>query len=131
MTHVTCRRTAKNRDQLRNPTLANRVWATFIFTYLNSKISQYRVQTFAGKIYTNGLVLSETNYILTARRYASAVLAMGLCLSVRLSVTSRCSIETAGRIELVFGMWASFHPSYTVLKGNSVISKNKLNKLRT
>jgi len=22
-------------------------------------------------------------------------------------------------------MWASFHPSYTVLKGNSVISKNK------
>jgi len=49
---------------------------------------------------------------------------MGLCLSVRLSVTSRCSIETAERIELVFGMRASFNPSYTVLKGN-VISKNK------
>jgi len=31
MTHVTCRLTAKNRDQLRNPTLANRVWATFPF----------------------------------------------------------------------------------------------------
>ena len=29
MTHVTCRSTAKNRDQLRNPTLGNRVWATF------------------------------------------------------------------------------------------------------
>ena len=29
MTHVTCRMTAKNRDQLRNPTLGNRVWATF------------------------------------------------------------------------------------------------------
>jgi len=40
-------------------------------------------------------------------------------------VTSRCSIETAERIELVFGMWASFHPFYTVIKGNSVISKNK------
>jgi len=26
MTHVTCRLTAKNRDQLRNPTLGNRVW---------------------------------------------------------------------------------------------------------
>ena len=25
MTHVTCRLTAKNRDQLRNPTLGNRV----------------------------------------------------------------------------------------------------------
>jgi len=28
MTHVTCRLTAKNRDQLRNPTLGNRVWST-------------------------------------------------------------------------------------------------------
>ena len=28
MTHVTCRLTAKTRDQLRNPTLGNRVWAT-------------------------------------------------------------------------------------------------------
>jgi len=31
MTHVTCRLTAKNRVQLRNPTLGNRVWATFTF----------------------------------------------------------------------------------------------------
>ena len=31
MTHVTCRLTAKNRDQLRNPTLGNRVWAVFAF----------------------------------------------------------------------------------------------------
>jgi len=31
MTDVTCRLTAKNRDQLRNPTLSNRVWATFTF----------------------------------------------------------------------------------------------------
>ena len=31
---VTCRLTAKNRDKLRNPTLGNRVWATFaFFTY--------------------------------------------------------------------------------------------------
>jgi len=32
MTHVTCKLTAKNRDQLRNPTLGNRVWATFLCT---------------------------------------------------------------------------------------------------
>ena len=32
MTHDTCRLTAKNRrDQLRNPTLGNRAWATFTF----------------------------------------------------------------------------------------------------
>jgi len=29
MTHVTCQLTAKNRDQLRNPTLGNRVWVSF------------------------------------------------------------------------------------------------------
>ena len=38
------------------------------------------------------------------------VLAMALCLSV----TSRCSIETDGWINLVFGMKASFDQSYTV-----------------
>jgi len=31
MIYVTCRQTAKNRDQLRNPTLGNRVRATFTF----------------------------------------------------------------------------------------------------
>jgi len=31
MTRVTRRLTAKNRDQLRNPTLGNRVWAIFTF----------------------------------------------------------------------------------------------------
>ena len=29
--HLTYRLTAKNRDQLQNPTLANRLWATFTF----------------------------------------------------------------------------------------------------
>ena len=37
MTHITCRLTAKNRDQLRNPTLGNRVWA--IFTFLQARIN--------------------------------------------------------------------------------------------
>jgi len=31
MTYITCWLTAKNRDQLRNPTLGNRVWTTFTF----------------------------------------------------------------------------------------------------
>jgi len=33
MTHVTCRLTAKNRDQLRNPTFGNRVWASFTLPF--------------------------------------------------------------------------------------------------
>jgi len=36
MTHVTCRLTAKNRDQLRNPALGNRVRAAFTFFYFTS-----------------------------------------------------------------------------------------------
>jgi len=34
MTHVTCRLTARNRDQLRDRTLGNGVWATFTLFYL-------------------------------------------------------------------------------------------------
>jgi len=34
MTHITCRLTARYRDQLLNPTLGNRVWATFTFLRL-------------------------------------------------------------------------------------------------
>jgi len=43
MTHVTCRLTAKNRDQLWNPTLGCRVWATFTFfrgRYFTGRIAQ-------------------------------------------------------------------------------------------
>ena len=41
MTHVTCRLTSKNSDQLRNPTLGNRVWATFTFFTFFSVLSPY------------------------------------------------------------------------------------------
>jgi len=53
------------------------------------------------------------------------VLAVVLCLSVSVSVTSRCSIETVERIRLVFGAGASFHLSYIVLQGNWGIFKTK------
>jgi len=33
MSHVTCRLTAKKRDQLRNPTLGNQVWATLAMSW--------------------------------------------------------------------------------------------------
>jgi len=98
-------------------------------TRLNATETKYIV--FNSRVYNEGCTLRKNNAnkygynIFTARCYASAVLAMGLCVRVRRcpSVTSRCSIETAERIELVFAWF--FHPSYTVLKGNSVVSKNK------
>ena len=47
------------------------------------------------------------------------------CGPVSVSVTSWCSVETDGRIELVFGMEALVDLSYTVFQGNSGIKKNR------
>jgi len=40
MTHITCRLTAKNRDQLRNPTLGSRVWATCTFFFYRCGLAE-------------------------------------------------------------------------------------------
>jgi len=72
--------------------------------------------------------LDRRPVLLPARRYASAGTSRGsVSVSVCLSVTSRCSVETVERIELheVLSMVASFYFSYTVLKGNLGIFKNK------
>ena len=37
MTHVTCRLTAKNRDQLRNPTLGNRAMG-YLYLFTDEKM---------------------------------------------------------------------------------------------
>jgi len=68
------------------------------------------------------VVLNES---LSALRFASAVLTMALCVSVRLSATSRYCIETAEQIELILGIEATVSLSYIVLEGNSAISKHK------
>ena len=48
MTHITCRLTAENRDQLRNRTLCNRVWATFTF-YTEDRVNvRDRVRQMSG-----------------------------------------------------------------------------------
>ena len=51
-------------------------------------------------------------------------LSPSVCPSVCLSVTRRYDVETAGRIELVFGVKAIVGLSYTVLQGNLANSKN-------
>jgi len=57
---------------------------------------------------------------LPARRCASAVLAMALCLTF---TSSRCCIKTAERIQLVYGVEVALGLSYTVLEGNLGICK--------
>jgi len=63
MTQVTHRLTAKNRDQLRNPTLGNRVRATFTFI-----------------CYTDMLAIDMINFIRKEVR-SLATSAVGICLS--------------------------------------------------
>jgi len=66
------------------------------------------------------VVVKLTFPILPARHCASAVLVVALCLSVCLSIsvcllhTSRYCMETAERIELVFGIHATLGLFYTV-----------------
>ena len=62
MTRVTCRLTAKNRDQLRNPTLGNRVWATFTFFAISKKSAEYLNKTVT--VY----ILHHTSKILQTRK---------------------------------------------------------------
>ena len=57
MTHVTCRLTAKNRDQLRNPTLSNRVWATL--TFLQAKWPVVRLECHRGQAYSSTVLMTE------------------------------------------------------------------------
>jgi len=45
MTHVTSRLIAKNRDQLRNPTLRNRVWAAFLLSLRKNFAASKRRRT--------------------------------------------------------------------------------------
>jgi len=56
---------------------------------------------------------------ITAFYPSDAMLAWVVCIIYGpVSVSSQYSVETAERIELIFGMGASFLLSYTVLKGN-------------
>ena len=51
MTHVTCRLTAKNRDQLRNPALGSRVWATFVLIFFVSMFLCHLLVNKGGRYY--------------------------------------------------------------------------------
>ena len=58
MTHVTCKLTAKNGDQLQNPTLGNRVWDIFFYPWYMS--NAWRQSTCVVCLSLNLLVLAYT-----------------------------------------------------------------------
>jgi len=84
MTHVTCRLTTKNRDQLRNPTIGNQVWATLnLFTYLTVAVGQETVIPCCPDTR-----YSYVEYTLYLRRRYIYTTCLSVCLSVCLFVCS-------------------------------------------
>jgi len=79
-----------------------------------AKVSKSRV--WDKVLEASALIFVDTKIFYPARDAMLARLltvALCPCLSVCLSVTSRCSIKSDERINLVFGMGASFDQSYT------------------
>jgi len=73
----------------------------------------------------------EDTYVATRIQFLprDAMLSSCVCLFVRPSVRSWYCITTTERIELVFGVKASFYLSHTVLYENLGISKNSCTSL--
>ena len=69
MTHVTCRLTVKNWDQLWNPALCNQVWATF--TFFNSALHVTRLKY---KLVINVLVVAMLMLIRLLGYWSMAVM---------------------------------------------------------
>jgi len=70
MTRVTCRLTAQNRDQVRNPPLGNRVWANFTILIHNSSLntSTHSARK-VGFIFDKHLTFSDQSYLQKSASY--------------------------------------------------------------
>ena len=79
MTHVTYMLTAKNRDQLRNPTIGNRLWAT-LTCFLLVLIGTYVVHDFDPALHRDALEHGD------AVGWAAARASMCVCVCVRVCV---------------------------------------------
>ena len=101
MTHVTCRLTVKNRDQLQNPTLGNRVWITCYF-YLK---------------YTCSRVTSASSALVGSQRLCAIqihALAHCVCVYVLLYVCMHDCADYVGFIKKVMKQMQL--PQYTPMK---------------
>ena len=115
MTHITCRLThAKNRDQLQNRTLCNRVWAILAVFYcllciLHHLIGKNRDFTIGSKV-DHSISQRRDHKSVQGLTFTPAALCYrDTCCDVVFfvcqSVTSQCSIKTSGPIELFLLCW--------------------------
>jgi len=76
-------------------------------------------------------ILTLCLLVFTVRRYASAVYAMALCLSVFVSVTSRCStkmarnriMQTIPHLILLNSQWSARHRAWYILTGVAGVAR--------
>jgi len=104
MTLITCRLTAKNRDQLRNPMLGNRVWATF-FSVRRTSFS-WAVCALLMRLHTHRIVFNYNGLFSLSNRKQG--LKRNLCVRFFLVYRyyPRCSISSlaAENVSLSFHM---------------------------
>ena len=143
MTHVTCRLTAENQDQLRNPTLGNRIRATFLPLCCRSRSSGRRTMNFrrrqsaprwlaAAMLMTSLLVTSSRAWQpVYRRRYGRPEVAPlrlrtaphDVTLYPRSSVSVWCRVRVASWALNSFhvGFYVSFCACFSVIKKVKVV----------
>jgi len=122
MTHVTCRLTAKNRDQLRNPTLGSRVCATFFISFVGTA----DVGCKAGSIKLLGVSLSVRPIIWTCTpQHWVCCSLLRWCQALSTALFFRvCQLATPPRSRrstaVVYYRWSSSSVYSTILSCGSI-----------
>jgi len=99
MTHVTWRLTAKNRDQLRNPTHGNRVWATFTFL-INSSSPCLQAKLDSGCCLFYKVKFSSG--IFAKKLLRNAAMRLGLWLALPAGIVEAMSTGLCGPFGTIF-----------------------------
>ena len=89
MTHATCRLTAENRDQLRNPTLGNGVWATSTFLVSCIAATVFNKLTYLLTFLSGNYALPITSYHYYYYYYCLEHSNSGKKVSIRFSLPNR------------------------------------------
>ena len=116
MTHVTCRLTAKNRDQLRNPAFGIRIWVTCFARTCNFCVSNLADSIDERRFYLRDAMLAR---VLAMTLAVSVHVSLSVCLSVSVSVTSRRLGVLSKRMDrlICFLAWGFFRSViYCVLR---------------
>ena len=108
MTHITCRLTAKNRDQLRNPTLGNQVRATFTFLVLPATRQRWYFRLYPSKVWgiSSVRLIFPTSFG-SWQQHCDTAIRASVCLSVSASLAAPrpAALQLPCRPSELCGLW--------------------------